>query len=276
MANFAQASAFGFSGWDPFATHLGRKWDEKDRDIANQFSAQQAQQQMDFQERMSNTSVQRSVADMKAAGINPMLSVHPGGGASTPPGAGFAGQKANRPSFPGASGNVTMQTAAQVNLMEAEANRANAEAENLRGPTRENIKQQTEESIARVDKTLLEMHKIGQDTATSAAQQRNLEEQTRNLRETGVQIRETVNLLRAQQKATGEMAGLSAAQSAEVRQRINANLPRLEAMIKQLEQLTREAALPKQQQDASFYKRTAGQILRNISNTLKNIFGKGN
>lgn len=70
----------------PFAPIIGAGisyFGGKEQNVA---SAEAAQRQMDFQADMSNTSYQRQIADLKAAGINPML-VSRLGGASTPAGA---------------------------------------------------------------------------------------------------------------------------------------------------------------------------------------------
>ena len=60
---------------------------------AQSFSAEQAQKQMDFQERMRSTQYQTTVKDLMAAGLNPMLA-YTQGGAGTPSGSAAVGQQA--------------------------------------------------------------------------------------------------------------------------------------------------------------------------------------
>ncbi len=56
----------------------------RERNVA---ASAQAQRQMDFQERMSSTAHQREVKDLRAAGLNPILSGTGGRGSSSPGGA---------------------------------------------------------------------------------------------------------------------------------------------------------------------------------------------
>lgn len=91
---------------------------------ANKRSGDQADQQIDFQERMSSTAYQRAVADMEAAGLNPMLA-YSQGGASSPAGAAYVHQNI------GAG-------AAQSGMMFASAEQAQAQADRTRAETMPN------------------------------------------------------------------------------------------------------------------------------------------
>lgn len=58
------------------------------RDKANRDNKAAAAKQMEFQEQMSSSAHQREVADLRAAGLNPILSA--GGGSSSPSGSSYS------------------------------------------------------------------------------------------------------------------------------------------------------------------------------------------
>ena len=88
------------------------------------FEADQAQLNRSFQERMSSTAHQREVADLRKAGLNPILSVNRSG-ASTPAGSMAKGTQMDLAN----SAKTGALLSSQVKLAEAQAKKTNAEAE---------------------------------------------------------------------------------------------------------------------------------------------------
>lgn len=97
---------------------------------ANLFTANEAQKQRDFEERMSNTAYQRQIADMQAAGVNPALVVSGGSGASTPSGSAATSVSPNTGELLSAITQI-VSLPAQLNLLKSQAAKNNAEASSI-------------------------------------------------------------------------------------------------------------------------------------------------
>lgn len=113
-------SGLGTAAFGAGLNYLGER-EARGQDLAS------AREQMDFQEHMSSTAHQREVADLRAAGLNPVLSAN--SGASTPAGQSIDAENMAQGLLPSIASAVGLQEAkSRIGLQSAQARNLNVDS----------------------------------------------------------------------------------------------------------------------------------------------------
>lgn len=177
----------------------------------NQFNAEQARINREFQERMSNSAYQRAMADMRLAGLNPILAYQQGG-AGTPGGAQGTATQAT-----GAQFNNAMEGVGHGVTSAAKGASRNLELQNLQAQTANTV---TQSGLNNANKNLSDANtiKANQDTATSAANAAKANAETANIIASSDNPAALRRQMDANANASNAAAGFSAAQTKQLEQ----------------------------------------------------------
>lgn len=195
----------GFNPWSLAAPVIGAGADiysagqiARGQREANQMSLASAREQMAFQEMMSSTSHQREVADLKAAGINPVLSANSG----APMGSGASINAVNEaPDYRGIVGKG-IDSAVNVKRLQKELSLADSQISlNLAAKMREQKSAEAQSANAADAREMAAIHR-----AQSEMEQRDNEYWKRNPK--AFELKKALDIIKPAISSAGEAVGM--------------------------------------------------------------------
>lgn len=115
------------NAWSAKQAQDQNAWQERQNQIAMDFNAKEAAKNRSWQQTMSNTAHQREIADLQAAGLNPVLSASGGNGAAVTSGATASGVTSA-----GAKGETDTSANSAITSLLGSIISANAQMENAK------------------------------------------------------------------------------------------------------------------------------------------------